>query len=750
MIREFFEFVYGELAGEAPLVRLNSQGEASRDKWFSYPEQLDEMVEFVEEHSGEDVYFTPTLMRAHSRRKTAVHKCQVVFGDADTLDLSTLKIEPSAVVHTSEGHTHVYWLLSDVQDPLEIEQINRSVSQNHDKASTGYDTGWAANKLLRVPGSKNTKKGNNFEVTVEYNGMMYSEAEITEAYPKVWTGSAERKDLPNEADLPSRRTAIARINYSTELHDLLTSEFRKGYGSEALYAAIQELFRCGATDEETFVLLLDSEVNKWRRDDRYKDSNDADERLWDDIIRARAKSEVEVEEAVKEYADPVDTHTESAIEPKMSVEDFDFLSEEEKSRLRPNFVSEYVSWAKSKTKAPECFMEASAFSILSSIFGDFGHLPMNWGDMNLNLWFMALGRSTVDRKTTVKNLMSQFLRACEVYPADEDDAQDAYSYLMSANATIEGMSVYMLSHPNRSGLLARDEFQGFLSEMTKSYMSGAKDALTDFYNGNINGRLRSSSEKKDVKSTKYALSMYAMGIRNQVAEVLTTEDFRSGFLTRFIWAIPEENDDKMVDINEGFDIAPRDRSTAGSDPVFNRMLAQVKSGRDFWEGYVDPTTAVTEPIFPSHEAMERIRVLRTDMMEVIQKFGKEEAQSSADRLSQSVLRGAALLAMVDQRSDVELDDVLAVIYYCGDWFRNMLLMVEDVAESDWAATLDKVIEALVVEGGSMLSKNLYAQFRTEYRPREWSEVMHALQDAGIIRLTQVEGNRKEMEVTYLG
>ena len=179
------------------------------------------------------------------------------------------------------------------------------------------------------------------------------------------------------------------------------------------------------------------------------------------------------------------------------------------------------------------------------------------------------------------------------------------------------------------------------------------------------------------------------------------------------------------------------------------LLRQILDARDYWESFTEPLTPTTEPIWPTPEALDRIKTLRTDMSTVIRRFGKEEAQSSMDRLTQSVLKEAALLAMSEQKEEVSLDHVLSVISYAGDWFRNMLLMVEDVAASDWAATLDKVTGKLLENDGTMSAKKLYAAFKDDFKPREWSEIINALTDSGNVTLS-AKSNSKEMEVSYVG
>lgn len=718
-MKDFFEFIYGEGHGVACITLNDDAGTPNRDKFFDYPEQVDEMVEFCQTHSDETVYYTPSLMRAHNRKKPSVRFLQVVFGDADTMDLGDLLVEPSAVVTTSPGHTHVYWSVDNETDPLEIEQLNRSLSQRHDRKESGYDTGWAANKLLRVPGTMNLKYGEPFRVEIEYTGNVYSWEGIAAEYPKVDTLSAQYRDLPT--DLPSRIDAMRSItDFSEDIRSLISTDFSKGYGSDGLWAAINGLFRAGANDEETFVLLQNAAVNKWMRNN----IADADVRLWEDIIRARAKSDVLTEESLR-------APSKALVAPKKPHQEvFDFLYDEEHDLLTPNFVTEFTAWSSSKTRSPDCFKVSGAFSILSAVFGDYGHIPFKWGDEPLNLWFMNLGRSTVDRKTTVKRHMTSFLGKL---------SSDEFTYNISSNMTVEGLASYMLDRPNRSGLVTRDEFQGFLAELSKNYMSGAKDALTDYYMGNINGKLRATGDNKVQKDVKFALSFYAMGIRAQVARALTLEDFRSGFLTRFIWVTPSEDASLDMDINDGFELAPRQIQEHG-DEQLREMLTEIANARDFFDSFVDKE-ANTLPIRPTDEAFERLRLLRSDMSRTITALGKAELQSSTERMSQSVLRAAALLAMSKMQESVELADVVQVIAYAGDWFRNSIRMIDMVGESDWATRLDDILDALISEGGVATSKALYSHFKAEYKPRDYGEMLTALQESGTIEIIPTKKGR---------
>lgn len=728
-MKDFFEFIFDGGEGLVCITRTDMYQKPTLDKYFHFPTELDAMVEFCIKYSHESLYFVPNLLAEKSRRKASgLTYGTCAFGDADLFPIADFKVAPSLVVHTSPNKTHTYWKITDSTDPLELERVSHAISLTHDKESTNYDNGWSAVKLLRVPGTTHLKDPKNpHKITYEITGEVYTLVELSEAYPLPEAGAVVDSKLPE--NLPTREEAMQMINWSQEIDDILTNNYRKDSGRfRALALATHEIFRAGGSNEVAFVLLQGTELNKWAADG----ISNASQRLWEDIQRSRSQSEL----VAPEDAAPLAVPTVQASKYKR----VNFLSEEEQKLVKPTFVDEFVAWGQSKTKTSPVFHTAAGFTILSTIFADFWHIQLEWGKEPLNLWFMPTGQSTVDRKTTVLNQMLAVLR--------DLDREGAYDYDIGSDFTVSGLSDMLLDSPNRSGLVHIDEFQGFLEELGKNYMAGTKGALTAMYGGFIKGKLRSTSTVKRKAGVNYALNFYAMGITKQVAAALNREDFLSGFLTRFIYVSPPE-DYVPPEITEGFNLAPRNQAKHG-DPVYEAMVNKLRTARTYYDTFLDPTTP-TEPIDVSQEAHDRIAQFLQDMAENVRSEGKEELLSTAMRLSISVYKCAALLAIVECGEngsvEVKLEHVLCAINFANDWYMNILRMVDMISDSDWMKVQDEIIGVLAANGNSMDAKVLYRSFKDKHKPREYAEIIKALDESGVIQ--QVTAGKK-VTVNYVG
>lgn len=722
-MKDFFSFIYGDQEGLACVTRTDHEGNPTRDKFFEYPAQLDEMVKHCTRFSHESIYFCPTLMDENKRRKTSVKAAEVAFADADTCPVDTLRAQPSLIAQTSPTKTHVYWKFTDETNPLELERRSHAVSNAHLKSLTDLDDGWAANKLLRVPGTTNLKYDEAFKVTYEITGQVYTTEEFDELYPAAELLHVVQTALPES--IPTRAEAMNQINFTAELNDILYGEYRKDTGRyKALHLALHELFRAGATNEVAFSIVESTDLHKWRTDG----VSDADQRLWEDIQRARGKSEL---------IDPSEAAPLAMQEDVEEYKSIDFLTKEERASLKPTIVDEFVKWSGSKTHTSPDFQIAAGINILSTVFSDFGHVPMKFGKLPLNLWFLVSGRSTTDRKTTVLYHMMDVLRGL----SREED----YHYNFGSDFTVAALSDQLLDRPNRSGLVHVDEFQGFLAELGKNYMAGTKDALTAMYSGRIKGKLRSTAEKKMRPEVNFQLSFYAMGITTQIAEALSREDFLSGFLTRFIWVSPSK-DFVSPDINDGFELESLDVQNRGDDEFLD-IIQKIRAARDHFEMFSESLDAPTKAIRPTDAAMGRIHKLRTDMVGVAKDFGKDELISSADRLSQSVLKVAALFAMADCRDAVEVHDVLSATQYANSWFMNLLRMEDQVNSSTWVKDQEEIVAALIEQQSSMDARDLYKKFKDKHKPRDYNEMLKALENSGEIQMVQ---EKKRVLVNYVG
>ena len=747
--REFLDFVWGEQEGYADIARMDD-GDLRNHKWFEWPIQKEELLAYVEKYSHEDIYYTPVLFKAPQRRRSAVKTAQVVYGDADLFKPENLYATPSCIVRTSAEKTHVLWLVEDSNDVATLEGLAHSVSLEHPKKTTGYDNGWSATKLLRVPGTKNTKYSNpesedyikgveSFDVTVEYTGETYTTAQFSESYALVPEMIFDPKPFPEEA-MPSYTAALSSIQSSGVLEDLLGRKFNKGgSGSEALYLLYNEVFRLsaqgGLSDDEAdklaYVIAEKSPLNKWKRDK----VSGAAKLLWDDVQRARNKYGNTIE---GDERDDLDEDAVITVAPRPKPKGVDFLTQYEKENLPRTFIDDYLAWATSKTDAAHEYHVAGAFTILSTVFADFGHAQPKWGPLPLNLWFMVLGSTTLSRKSTTKHLMLSMVEALET---------EAYPYDLGSKFTAEGLDEALRRNANRSALLHRDEIQSFMKEAdAKPYLQGVKGELTELYDGKVSGKLRASGEKADQqrKGARVALVLFTMGIEKQLAEYLTLEDFQSGFLTRFIYV----RADAPIRTKESDYVEQGDPwEVKNGDPIFDAMKVRMLEARDHWEGWADPTEK-TVPVLCTPEAWERWNKFITEALDAAQGSDKSEVvEAAASRLSNSVLKAATLLAMWDMHDEVGLKHMLAAINYCGSWYEHMVGMANKISASTWKRRQDQLTDFIDEHGGEVNWKAAYRHFKNDLRSREFFDLVQALEEAGMVTIQNEKSGAKTISST---
>lgn len=726
-VNEFLESVLGEGAGYATIVTKDSKGVPTVQKFFSYPDELEEMIAYAERYKEEDVYFSPIVYYEQRRIRENAKSVSVVYADADTCNPSNFLVEPSISVETSKDRWHCYWILESACDPQRVANLAKQIAYAH--RDQGCDvSGWNPTKLLRVAGTSNMKYSERFRVSATTTGTIYSIDEIEAVYKDVVVESIpELANLPMPEETPELLKVLSKIASNREILSLYMEEPGLNTDmSKMLWRLELELFRQGLSLEEVFTVAKHARCNKYHHPSRPK-RLDADGDLWREVQRAHQS----FTQAIHSQ-EPLEDDT-ADFERKI---DFLTASEREVVSATPTFVDKYCAWTRKKTDGAIEYQIAGAFTVLSAAFSDIGAAAPKYGKMGLNLWFMLLGETTRSRKSTSRSLMLKMLTAYEKLVGYQID--------IGSNATGEALVKHLAGRDKMTSLFHRDEVQGMFKEfVTKTYMAAAADQYTELYDGKVPVMLRSTGANTGIKALQTERAetnfiMYLMGITSKVAEILTVDYFRSGFLARFIYVVA----DAPERTRESEDLSQADQyATFVQDDEMESLVRNLFDTATWWQKKGGP---FPRPVFMSEEALARFNQFKWEMGDYTNGHANEESiEPSRQRLALSAWKIAVLLALYDRSERVELKHVLVAIHYCEAWFANLVRMAGAISASEWQREVDSLEALIATRGGRIRYEEAFKKFGSK-KKREFDDMIESLHSQARINIV-FEGNKKFLE-----
>lgn len=767
----FFNIIFYGLTGYMCIATFPGDGRfkegegegPKKNVFFKWPEQREDAIAYVVTNKHKDLYVVPTLFDTPDNRKAENARIgKVAYADADEARPEVFKLEPSLIVESSPGRYQLYWRIEgddDCRDPEKLAQASRRMAHAH--AIDGCDTGgWDIGQLLRIPGSTNNKPHLDapWTVTCLLNSHDFTTlANIHELYPPVQVKSTEVEQLPMPGgqQLPSLERAERYLSGSPKMRELYERRVLKGENargrtrSELMWNFLSELSRQGVPVEAAFVLGWNAGCNKYEQDGRPQ------EEFWKEVQKAYAdpknrppKTELDFNELEILRAMEVDL---SDVHPVIggSVQKaatqsllggIHFLAAQERHSVpMDTIVDRYIAWGRSRTDAAEGYQRAGILTVLSTVFSDFAYPATRFKMGGLNLWFMILGGTTRSRKSTARNYMLDTIEALE---------SDYYQYDLGSDATAEGLTIELAEDPGRSKLYNRDEVHGMFREIgAKGYMSGLKETFTELYDGRVRGRLRATSGK--TKAARTAFNMFLSGITEDITEVLELRDFGSGFLARFLfeYAEPPKRTRESVYMQQMDEpsrfVQPQSgvpSLTAVVDIEHEEIVAEIAQARMFWEGLTKPGSQV--PIGVEDRAWQRFNQFVWDAGTEAERHDLASVvEPTTDRLTKSTLKVACVLAMAEQQDVVKMRHILKAITFAEDWFQNLLLLAGKVRESEWAKRQEEVEEALATFSQVVTYAKAYNKVRSRFRPKEFGEIIEALEYGNRIALEYSQGTR---------
>ena len=726
-MKDFITTVLGEQRGNAFISRASGKNASGKlnvniHKTFLYPDQLKEMVEYAEQHAGEDVYLSPLLYGDKRNDKGNIARTpenalssKTIYMDSDLCTPEKFRLPPSIHVVTSRGRGHDYWLLDEPVPAQRAAEVAHKIATAH--KDDGCDpSGWSANKVLRLPNTVNTSHGFPESVLAEYNGLIYNILDIEGAYEDVETiernvmGRDASVSIETPASLPAYEDALAKL--PENVLNLALAEPKlgaEGNRSETRYKLLCELFRLDdllSHDEVLTVAWHAPASRKWSTEDP---------RGMQGLLHEAEKALAEVCWEKGQGVEPPTSDEETR-------NDVDLLHKNERKLIADHttWIDMYSNWTKTKhAKQNPPYDRINAWTILSCAFADTAFIPRKGGPEGLNVYAMTLGETTTGKSQALK-LMRTVME--EVF---EEDA----GYNLGGNASPNALGEKLIERDGKVSLFNKDEAHGLFKQWaTQDWTSGMMEDLALLYDGTVPPMLR-VGKKEMSKPAKTQFVMHLMGTPQEITKTLNREMFKSGFLARFMWAIGEprtlskeavlEEDSDGVEIKLGFEPMAR-QWAAEFREIKNRMRSKHSS------------TKVSVGI--TKQAADRMTQVKWDLVNLVKKSDPnwDIINPSLVRMGVTIRKCATLLAVSDGREETELIDVLKAIEASEEWVNNLMIVARQINASEFERNCDEV-EAFIKSKDDRIKLEFVNRRFKAWRVRDLQEAVSALASQGRIK-----------------
>lgn len=744
---KFFDTIYGGGSGYVSICGRNELGELNVERWMEWPADKGFIDRYVQVRQDEDVYYSVSEFTEERRvRVDTEAKTKLVWADADICHPDLFRVPPSIVVQTSpphnpdqecgprdrtgkmcEGHYHVLWVLDKFYPAQEAQEVSRKVAVAH--ADDGCDPGWSMTKILRVPGTTNTKWSPPYTLPpAEYSDKVYTLEEISEAYADISDQTivqygGDAPDLPNE----NSDEFIALEDYITRanLANLYLIKPRSGESwSERAYRLQMELFRFGLTLEEVYPLAWNAACNKYhpravgevtQTGVPIPERTNPEGVLWNEVQKSFAEFKTEIAPIPMEHVDEAPTEVLELLT----------IDEQEMVNHNPTILDHYTNWALSKSPDhAEVYSQSLGPMLLSAAYGDRCFVNLRWGLQRTNLWTIILGDTTRTHKSSAKNLFLRFVHAIEEQELEEID--------IGSDATAEKLISVLGERDGLVSLLHTDEINGFFYEnLVKNYRAGTLETYTELYDGQVPVVLRATKGSGNQRRADTSFLLVGVGIFDKVAQTLTREQFESGFLLRATWSLADPKPYRRGDSDL---IAGDDTQVevGYQDPEFKRMLTEILKQRSRYNHEMPKVMSF------SPKALSRINKFTESLhMYALEKHDKT-LDGGIDRLRDSVMKLAALLSYHHGNENIELFEVLVAINQGQRWFRDFQRMLGAVSLSAFGQQCDE-LESYVRTGADGKRTEAAVLRKFQYKMRDYEDILAVLSKQGRIRRLGKEG-----------
>lgn len=386
------------------------------------------------------------------------------------------------------------------------------------------------------------------------------------------------------------------------------------------------------------------------------------------------------------------------------------------------FGTRFIDWAEATfSSVNHPYYRLNRWMILSVIFSPKAVLPRPGGnDRPINL-YMALVGKTTSGKTEALRVGKHVFKAYYLL-ADSPD--------IGGNHTPEALVETLINRDGLSSWFHIDEAHTKIAVWKKPQgpYSEMPGVITDVYDGDVSAIFRATKKDISGKHAQAFVTAHFMGTPQGMADVMGPEDWESGFLNRFVWAIGDDPVD-TIDSVAGDWLLSED---------LDEDSAEVESGSKMYQQWAaqfgNAVQKVSRPdgkparMRLTREVVERHRQLAWDLNQLAARRTQytERLRPTFRRLGESTFRAAALVALSEGRTNITLRDMLIAIEQTEEWVQNILVMVEATDESLRTREVNAIENAVLINGGTMTLASIHRLPRFRNRRREVEDLIAEL------------------------
>lgn len=357
------------------------------------------------------------------------------------------------------------------------------------------------------------------------------------------------------------------------------------------------------------------------------------------------------------------------------------LSQEERAIIRdyPNFIDRYIASARTMFAEPNLPLHyLNAWVALSCGVGDRGRMHLKGKSVPLSLWGMPTADSAAGKGDALSTLESA------IGGMRRGGFSDVH---LGYDTSAQGLNNQLMERQGKVALLLVDEaapmLQGFKQET--SYYNTLKALALKLYDGRASRSVRAATTKEDAgESIDVTFNFWLQTTWDQLTNILDLTDVQSGLVGRFLVAVGD--DAKITDESLALNFADDHQVSIGRHPMLESLVKPIRD----WSAGQGKTVHSVKVATP--EVGARFVKARKDVLSVVDGHPlASHLRGVILRVTENFFKAAALLALSEGRSRVEMEDLLLALKSGEYWVRDTMRLIDAISSNGYRRDVEYVV-----------------------------------------------------------